>query len=109
MGHQLLDELAIECLERSVPTMEDRRSRAGPAGQVRELKRNVAAADEDDARRQGVELQEVIAGQPVLRSGNAERRRRSTRGNHHLPSLETSSFDLDSRAVDESPRAPHQL
>jgi hypothetical protein len=109
MGHQLLDEVAIECLERYVPAMEDRRARAGPRGQVCELERNVAAADEDDARRQRVELQEVVAGQHVLRSGNAERRRPSTRGNHHLPRLETSSFDLDSRAVDESPRAPHQL
>src|SRR5207237_4688546 len=47
--HEESYEVRVEALQRPWAAMHDRHVRAGARGHVRELERDVAAADEDDA------------------------------------------------------------
>ena len=49
--------------------------RARPRREMRMLRRNIAAADQRDPRRQAVELEELLAGGEVLLAADAQRAR----------------------------------
>ena len=96
---QLVGELLVEALQHVLAAMEDRHRGAGHPREPRELERDVAAADEDDPRRQGLELEELVAGgarapRPGCRapSGRAPLAMTSVGG------VERPAVHLDSRA-----------
>jgi hypothetical protein len=65
---QHANELGVELLERPAAAVQDPDLCAGAGGYVRELKRDVAAPDKEDAARQMVELQELRAGCQLILS-----------------------------------------
>ncbi len=64
---QRADEIGVKLLERPATAMQHPDLGAGAGGNVRELERDVAAPDEEDAARQALELQKLRTGcQQVL-------------------------------------------
>jgi hypothetical protein len=78
------DEIGIEPFQRTGTTVHDRDIRARAHGQVRELERDVAAANENDARGQGVEVEEAVARCDELLAGHAERGGARPRSDEHV-------------------------
>src|SRR5260370_17050743 len=59
-AHQSIHEVGIESFQRPLATMHDRRTDSGSRGDVRELKRNVAATDKDDPFRQMLQFEKLL-------------------------------------------------
>src|SRR3546814_841279 len=57
-GNEEFDKVRIEFPQRSGPAVDDRALRTGTSGDVRELERDEAAADEHHSARQLIEIQE---------------------------------------------------
>ncbi len=70
--HQPADELGVEVLEHPVAVLQDCDLRPRQCGDVRELGSDVAAADQDDARRQGFQREESLVRNHVLFAGNVQ-------------------------------------
>src|SRR2546428_12167489 len=65
--HQHSHEVGVKLLERPAAAVQHPDLGSGAGGDMRELERNVAASDEEDAMRQLIELEELGAGcQQVL-------------------------------------------
>src|SRR3989442_7387451 len=65
--HQHRDQVGVKLLKRPAAAMQHPDLGAGTGGDVRELERDVAAPDDEDATQQALELQELCAGcQQVL-------------------------------------------
>src|SRR5229473_2227323 len=70
--HQPIDEVRVEASEHALASLQDRDFRACAGGDVRELCRDVAAADQDHPLRQALQVQKVLAGRQVLLAGDTE-------------------------------------
>jgi len=69
---QELDEIGVETLQRALAAVDDDGGAADAGGEVGELEGDQAAPDEQDPRRQGVEVQEVGAVDQVLVAGEVQ-------------------------------------
>jgi hypothetical protein len=81
--------------------MQDRDAGAGLRGHVGELERDEAAPDEDDPRRQRVEIEELVAGRDVLGARKPERLRDRAGRDQDAAGDETVVADVDRRRPHE--------
>src|SRR5258706_5377140 len=93
--HQPSDEIGIERLEHALTALQDGDLSPRARREVRELGGDVSAADEQDALRQSVELQEFAARDEVLFTGDAQLRRHRARGDENEPRLEHLARHLE--------------
>ena len=87
-------ELRVEALEHVRRAVQHGHLGAGRVCEPGELERDVAAADEADARRQLVQLEELRACGDELRARHAEVHRPGAGRQHHVPSLEHAAVHL---------------
>src|SRR5712692_10897361 len=81
--HQHRHEVGVKRLERPAAAVQHPDLGAGAGGDVRELERDVAASDEEDATRQALELKELrAAGQEFLTGDSLGGAARASRDDH---------------------------
>jgi hypothetical protein len=93
--HEPADELGLKAREHALGPLQHDHFGAGARGDMRELRRDVAAADHGDARGELIELEEPIAGDQMLDTGKRERYRTREGGDQHMPGLNALPVDLD--------------
>jgi hypothetical protein len=99
---QRRDQVRIERRERPLAPFEDHDPGIGARGDVRELERDVAAADQQHALRQAVEVEELIAGHDVLGAGQGKRHWPRPGRDHDVARAQALIADRDRGRVDEA-------
>jgi hypothetical protein len=99
---QRRDQVRIERRERPLAPFKDRDRGIGARGDVPERERDIAAADQQHGLRQEVEVQEVIAGNDVLGTGQGKRRRLRPGRDHDMARMQALVADRDRGLVDEA-------
>src|SRR2546427_8398464 len=72
LSHQPVDEVRVEVSEHALASLQDRDFRACPSGDVRELRCDVTAADQNHPLRQALQVQKILTGRQVPLAGNTE-------------------------------------
>src|SRR5258708_17334833 len=70
--HQPVDEVRVEASEYALASLQDRDFRTCAGGDVRELRGDVTAADQNHPLRHALQVQKILAGSQVLLAGNTE-------------------------------------
>src|SRR5712664_504169 len=70
--HQPVDEVRVEMSEHALASLQDRDFRTCASGDVRELRCDVTAADQNHPLRQALQVQKILTGRQVLLAGNTE-------------------------------------
>ncbi len=100
--YQQADEIRVKAFERPGASVEDRRVHSSAGGNVGELERDVPAPHEHDARRQPIEVQEVLARREPLGAGESERRGHGARRDEDAPSRQPIIADRQRRRAHEA-------
>jgi len=106
--HEQTDEIWIEALEGPCAPVQDGDLRPGARGDVSELERDVPAADEHDAGRHPVDVQEVFACRQPIGPGELQWRRHGAGGDQHAPADQAIVADGERGRVNEA-RPPVKL
>src|SRR2546427_11309841 len=81
--------------------MQDRDLRPGPRGDMGTFKRNIASAHTDEAGRQGVEIQELLARREMFRPGKSQ-------GSRHGPGCDEYVGACEEGIAYSQRRRPHK-
>src|SRR5260370_33780650 len=71
-AHQSIREVGIESFQRPLATMQNRRTDSGSRGDVRELKRYVAATDKNDPFRQMLQFEKLLTRHGEFSAGGLQ-------------------------------------
>src|SRR5258708_1129147 len=85
-GHQLIDKVRIESLQRPLASMPDCDLSARPCSNVSELEGDVPASYKNDPLGQLLQLEELLTRRHVRFSWNAQLSRHRTGGDNHVTS-----------------------
>lgn len=101
-GHEPADHVRIEKGQEPRGALEDGDLRPRAGGQVRELRRDIAAADEHDPAREALELQKIVARAHQRLAGNMERDRVGAGGDEGMAGLQGAVANRDPVRRDEA-------
>ena len=93
--HEPADQVGIELRQEPRRALQNGDLRAGARRQVRELGRDITAADQHDPAWQSRQLQEVVAGADQLFPWDAQRDRTGAGGDQHVSGLQGAAVHLD--------------
>ena len=91
--HQPVDKVGIELREHPFSPLQYRHLRPGPRGDVRELGGDVAAAHQDHAARQLLQIEKILVGRQVLFARNSQFDGFGAGGDEEMPSFQSFAFD----------------
>src|SRR2546427_4555378 len=92
--HQPADEVRVEVSEHALASLQDRDFRTRAGGDVRELRCDVTAADQNHPSRQALQVQKILAGRQVLLAGNTELDGLRSGRDQEVTALENLVIDL---------------
>src|SRR5713226_2432320 len=92
--HQPVNEVWVEMSEHALASLQDRDLRTCAGGDVRELCRDVTAADQNHPLRQALQVKKILAGRQVLLAGNTELYGLRSGRDQEMAALENLVIDL---------------
>src|SRR5207248_1958129 len=97
-----VDEVRLEVREHPRAALQNGDLATSTSGEMRELGRDVAAADEHDARRQDFEIQELLTCHEVLFAWKVELRRFRSGGDEKVRTFKRFATDRDGVGANEA-------